>query len=85
MLGVSEALPLRDASFDAAWSHDAMCHMEKAPTVHELARVLQPGALFAFSDWIARARLSDEESTELTTVWSLPSLRAGSSCCSLRT
>ena len=74
VLGVSEALPLRDASFDAAWSQDAMCHMEKAPTVRELARVLRPGALFAFSDWIARARLSDEEAMELTTVWSFPSL-----------
>ena len=74
VLGVSEALPLRDDSFDAAWSQDAMCHMQKQRTVREVARVLSPGALFAFSDWIARERLSDAEREELATHWSFPSL-----------
>ncbi len=74
VLGVSEALPLRDTSFDAAWSQDAMCHMHKEPTVREVARTLRTGAVFAFSDWIARERLDDDELSELREYWSFPSL-----------
>ena len=51
---VTEQLPLRTACMDGAWSQDAMCHMDKPAVVRECARVLRPGAIFAFSDWIAR-------------------------------
>jgi SAM-dependent methyltransferase len=69
-----ERLPLAAASCDAAWSQDALCHMDKPPVIAEVARVLRPGATFAFSDWIARAPLTAEELAALRDLWAFPSL-----------
>ena len=74
LLGVGEALPFAAGSFAAAWSQDALCHMHKQPTLAELARVLRPGAVLAFSDWIARDRLSTDEARDLEERWSFPAL-----------
>lgn len=35
---------------------------------------MKPGGVFAFSDWIARESLSDDELPELREKWSFPSL-----------
>jgi SAM-dependent methyltransferase len=61
----TEHLPLADACCDAAWSQDALCHMEKPAVVAEAARVLRPGAVFAFTDFIARTPLTAEERATL--------------------
>ena len=53
----------RRRSLDGAWSQDAMCHMDKPAVVAEVARVLKPGALFAFADWIARRDMSEAGAT----------------------
>ncbi|MBA4181499.1 MAG: hypothetical protein C0506_12990 [Anaerolinea sp.] len=71
---LTEHLPLRDGCMDGAWSQDAMCHMDKPAVVQECARVLRPGAVFAFSDWIARTELSTAELAMLADLWSFPSL-----------
>ena len=70
----TERLPFPAGAFDAAWSQDALCHMDKAAVVAEVARVLRPGAVFAFSDWIARGGLAAEDWTELSRTWGFPSL-----------
>ncbi|MDQ6680778.1 MAG: class I SAM-dependent methyltransferase, partial [Pseudomonadota bacterium] len=54
VLARTERLPFADACCDAAWSEDALCHMDKPAVLAEVARVLRPAALFVFSDWIAR-------------------------------
>jgi len=69
-----ELLPLRDGCMDAAWSQDAMCHMDKPVVVRECARVLRPGAVFAFTDWIARSELSEADRAMLAQSWAFPSL-----------
>ena len=74
LLGTGEALPFEDGVFDAAWSQDVICHMRKQPAIEEVARVLRAGAIFAFSDWIARTPLSDAERRDLAASWSFPSL-----------
>ena len=74
LCGVGEALPFADASFDAAWSQDALCHMREGEALAELARVLRPGAVLAVSDWIARASLDESERASLEQAWSFPSL-----------
>lgn len=74
VLAQAERLPLADACCDAAWSQDALCHMQKPAAVRETARVLRPGALFAFTDWIARAALSREERATLARLWAFPGL-----------
>ena len=74
VLARTERLPLQSGSCDAAWSQDALCHMHKPAVVQELARVLRPGALFAFTDWIARNELPPETRLQLADRWSFPSL-----------
>jgi len=74
LLSRTERLPLADAGCDAAWSQDALCHMDKPAVVGEVARVLRPGALFAFTDFIARAPLTAEERATLADLWAFPSL-----------
>jgi SAM-dependent methyltransferase len=74
VLARTERLPLVDACCDAAWSEDALCHMDKSAVLAEVARVLRPGGLFAFSDWIARLPLTAEQAGELAAHWGFPSL-----------
>lgn len=74
VLARTERLPLAGASMGAAWSQDAMCHMDKAAVVAELARVLKPGAVFAFTDWVAQASLTRRERQALASLWGFPSL-----------
>ena len=70
----TERLPLAAASCDAVWSQDSLCHMDKPRVVAEVARVLRPGALFAFTDWIARAPLTADEQDTLGRLWGFPAL-----------
>jgi sarcosine/dimethylglycine N-methyltransferase len=74
VLARTERLPLKDASVSGAWSQDALCHMEKEPVLAEVARVLQPGGLFAFSDFIARHGFTTGDLQTLRTLWAFPSL-----------
>lgn len=49
--GVFERIPEADASFDVAWSQDAMLHSDqRARVISEVARVLKPGGVYVFTD-----------------------------------
>jgi len=49
--GNFEHLPFEDASFDVAWSQDALLHSgARQRVVDEVARVLRPGGRFVFTD-----------------------------------
>src|SRR5690606_32101857 len=49
--GSYDAMPFGDASFDVAWSQDAILHApDRGKVLDEAARVLKPGGLFAFTD-----------------------------------
>ncbi|MBI5947593.1 MAG: methyltransferase domain-containing protein [Chloroflexi bacterium] len=74
VLGRTERLPLAGGSMDAAWSQDALCHMDKPAVVAEVARVLKPGAIFAFSDWIAMSGFTAGDRDSLSRLWGFPSL-----------
>lgn len=44
-------IPYPDASFDAAWSQDAILHSDdRGRVIKEVARVLKPGGRFVFTD-----------------------------------
>ncbi len=52
--GNALAMPFADASFDVAWSQNAIMNIEdKAALAREIARVLRPGGLFAFEAVLA--------------------------------
>lgn len=70
----TERMPFADGAFDAAWSQDALCHMEKPAVLTEVARVLRPGGVFAFSDWIRRDALAEADWADLSRTWGFPSL-----------
>ena len=74
VLARTEQLPLATASCDGAWSQDALCHMDKPAVLAEVARVLRPDALFAFTDMIARSGLRSEDAEVLAHLWGFPSL-----------
>lgn len=74
VLARTERLPFASGTFDAAWSQDALCHMDKAAVFAEVARVVRPGAVFAFSDWVVRGGLDEADWAELARTWGFPSL-----------
>ena len=48
---VSKTLPFPDATFDAAFANDVLCHIpERLALLREIFRVLKPSALLLFSD-----------------------------------
>ena len=49
--GTFEEIPEKDASFDLAWSQDAILHSgDRERVIAEVARVLKPGGEFVFTD-----------------------------------
>ena len=62
----AQVLPFRARAFDAAVSQEGLLHVpDKAAVLRECARVLKVGARLAFSDWVARPRLEDNERRRL--------------------
>ncbi|MEU2563035.1 methyltransferase domain-containing protein [Streptomyces longispororuber] len=59
-------LPFDDASFDAVYSIQAICHTPDAARVHaEVARVLSPGGVYLGSDWFQAAGLTPGQQARL--------------------
>lgn len=49
-------IPLPDAGFDVVFSKDVFCHVpDKTALFSEVLRVLRPGGVFAFGDWVKGA------------------------------
>lgn len=62
----AQVLPFRAGAFDAAVSQEGLLHVpDKQAVLGECARVLKPAGRIAFSDWIARPRLEDNERARL--------------------
>jgi sterol 24-C-methyltransferase len=55
-------IPVEDASFDAAYAIEATCHAPDKPSIYgEVARVLKPGAPFAFYEWCMTPRFDKDD------------------------
>jgi SAM-dependent methyltransferase len=74
LLARTERLPLAGGAMDAAWSQDALCHMDKDAALSEVARVLRPGAIFAFTDFVARRDITHTDLARVRQLWAFPSL-----------
>ena len=58
--GSYDEMPFADASFDIAWSQDAILHApDRSAVLDEVARVLKPGGLFVFHDPMQADGLTD--------------------------
>ncbi len=68
---------LPDASADFVWGEDAWCYVvDKEKLISEAARIVKPGGVIAFTDWIeAGAGLSDAEAERFLTFMKFPSVQ----------
>ena len=71
---VTEKYPFADGAFDFVWGEDAWCYVvDKAKLISEAARVLKPGGILAFTDWIEGPNgLSDDEAARINTFMKFP-------------
>jgi SAM-dependent methyltransferase len=76
-LGNVCATGLPAASADFIWGEDAWCYVvDKAELIAEAVRLVKPGGLIAFTDWIeGPAGLSDEEAKRFLTFMKFPNIQ----------
>jgi SAM-dependent methyltransferase len=76
VLGDVCASGLPSASADFVWGEDAWCYVEdKERLISEAARIVKPGGLVAFTDWMEGPEpLSDEESARFLAFMKFPTL-----------
>lgn len=66
-------MPFRADSFDLVWGQDAWCYVtNKERLINECSRVLVPGGILAFTDWIETGPMADEEWTALHEFMAFP-------------
>ena len=68
---------LADASADFIWGEDAWCYVvDKKKLIAEAARIVKPGAIIAFTDWIeGKTGLSDSEAERFLTFMKFPNVQ----------
>ena len=71
---LSHSIKADDSQFDFAWGEDTWCYLaDKEKLISEAARVVKPGGIIAFTDWIeGPAGLSDEEAERINTFMKFP-------------
>lgn len=74
-------------SFDFVWGEDAWCYVEnKEALISEAARIVKPGGIIAFTDWIEGPEpLTDQEAARLLSFMKFPSINdLQGYCCALK-
>jgi ubiquinone/menaquinone biosynthesis C-methylase UbiE len=68
---------LADACADFVWAEDAWCYVgDKARLIAEAARIVKPGGVIAFTDWVeGPAGLSDAEATRFLRFMKFPNVQ----------
>ncbi len=66
-----------DASLDFVWGEDAWCYVvDKDLLIAEAARIVKPGGIIAFTDWIEGSpELSQDEASRLLSFMKFPSIQ----------
>jgi ubiquinone/menaquinone biosynthesis C-methylase UbiE len=67
-------VPWPDSSFDVVWGEDAWCYLDsKEDLIKEAVRVLKPGGVVAFSDWMTGpSGLSADEAERIHSFMKFP-------------
>ncbi len=72
-LGNALDIPFHAGTLDVVWGQDAWCYItDKERLIREAHRVLKPGGVIAFTDWVQAANMSDNEWEELNTFMAFP-------------
>jgi ubiquinone/menaquinone biosynthesis C-methylase UbiE len=72
-LGNALDMPFKAASFDLVWGQDAWCYVtDKDRLIRESYRVLKPGGIIAFTDWLQTGKMTEEEWTNLNSFMAFP-------------
>jgi SAM-dependent methyltransferase len=68
---------LPEASFDFVWGEDAWCYVvDKSQLVVEASRLVKPGGVIAFTDWIeGTPRLTEDEAQRLLRFMKFPNIQ----------
>lgn len=69
---------LADSSVDFVWGEDAWCYVvDKAKLISEAARLVKPGGVIAFTDWVWGAvASSDQEATRFMKFMKFPNVQS---------
>jgi SAM-dependent methyltransferase len=74
-LGNALAMPFASETFDVVWGQDAWCYVtDKEQLIRECARLVKPGGILAFTDWLETGPMTDERWTALNTFMVFPYL-----------
>ena len=66
-------MPFKAAAFDIVWGQDAWCYVtDKERLIKEAHRVLKPGGIIAFTDWIQAGNMTDREWEGLNSFMAFP-------------
>jgi SAM-dependent methyltransferase len=66
-------MPFHANTFDVVWGQDAWCYItDKARLIQECARVVRPGGVVTFTDWLETGPMSDNEWMALNTFMVFP-------------
>ncbi|MDD4870210.1 MAG: class I SAM-dependent methyltransferase [Kiritimatiellae bacterium] len=69
----SSGLP--SGTFDFAWGEDAWCYVEdKSALIREATRVVKPGGLITFTDWVEGPGMTDAEADRYMTFMKFPNV-----------
>ncbi len=72
-LGNALDMPFRASTFDVVWGQDAWCYItDKERLIKECARVVKPGGLVAFTDWLESGPINEQEWLALLTFMVFP-------------
>jgi SAM-dependent methyltransferase len=68
---------IEDASVDFVWGEDAWCYVvDKIKLISEASRIVKPGGVIAFTDWIeGKKRLTDAETKRFLTFMKFPNVQ----------
>jgi len=72
-LGNALDMPFKSSTFDIVWGQDAWCYVtDKERLIMEAQRVLKPGGIVAFTDWIQTGNMTDREWEDLNSFMAFP-------------